>query len=46
MKVIYTDEALHDLDEILTFIDSHYPGIVPAFHSRLRGIERRIGNWR
>ena len=35
-----------DLDEILTFIGSHYPAIVPAFHSRLRGIERRIGNWR
>jgi|SRR5436305_13106494 toxin ParE1/3/4 len=45
MKVIYTEEALHDLDEILTFIGSHYPGILSAFRSRLRVIERRIANW-
>jgi len=31
MKVIYTDEALRDLDEILTFIASNYPSITAAF---------------
>ncbi len=45
MKVIYTDEALRDLDEILTFIASNYPSITAAFRQRLRSIERRIGKW-
>jgi len=27
MKVIYTDEALRDLDEILQYIASNYPTI-------------------
>jgi toxin ParE1/3/4 len=45
MKVIYTDEALRDLDGILTFIRSRYPSILPAFEQRLRSIERRVGRW-
>src|SRR6266566_7333406 len=45
MKVIYTDEVLRDLDEILTFIASNHPSITAAFQQRLRSIERRIGKW-
>jgi hypothetical protein len=45
MKVIYTDEALRDLDEILTFIASNYPSISTAFQKRRRSIERCIGRW-
>src|SRR6266567_1840159 len=45
MKVVYTDEALRDLDEILTFIASNHPSITAAFQQRLRSIERRIGKW-
>jgi toxin ParE1/3/4 len=45
MKVIYTDEALRDLDEILTFVGSNYPSIAAAFQQRLRSVERRIGEW-
>lgn len=45
MKVVYTDEALRDLDEILTFIASNYPSISTAFQKRLGSIERRIGMW-
>jgi plasmid stabilization system protein ParE len=45
MKVIYTDEALRDLDDILEFIELHYPAISVAFEERLRAIERRIGSW-
>jgi plasmid stabilization system protein ParE len=30
MKVIYTDEALGDLDEILSFLASNYPSISAA----------------
>ena len=45
MKVVYTDEALRDLDEILAFIAAHYPAISAPFVKRLRAIERRIGEW-
>ena len=45
MKVIYTDEALRDLDEVLTFIDLNYPTVSRPFAQRLRAIERRIGRW-
>jgi plasmid stabilization system protein ParE len=45
MKVIYTDEALRDLDEILTFVDLNYPTVSAPFQRRLRAIERRIGRW-
>jgi hypothetical protein len=42
MKVVYTDVALRDPDEILEFIELHYPAISVAFEERLRAIERRI----
>lgn len=45
MRVIYTDEALRDLDEILAFIASKYPTIMVAFESRLAVVVRRIGRW-
>jgi len=45
MKVIYTDEALRDLDEILEFIELNYPTISAAFKKRLRAVEQRIGKW-
>jgi toxin ParE1/3/4 len=45
VKVIYTDEALRDLEEILAFIELNYPTIFTAFEERLRAIEQRIGRW-
>ena len=45
MKVVYTRDALRDLEKILTFIDANYPAVAPAFVARLRMIERRIGRW-
>ncbi len=45
MKVVYTEDALRDLDDILTFIGENYPAISPACVGRLRMIERRIGRW-
>src|SRR5436305_1688289 len=45
MKVVYTAEALHDLDEILAFIRSNYPAVVSSFITRLRSIEQRVGEW-
>ena len=43
MKVVYTDEALRDLDGVLTFIAKNYPTAALGFQQRLRMIERRIG---
>jgi toxin ParE1/3/4 len=45
MKVVYTDEALANLDEILDYIETHYPTIYPAFERRLRSVVARIGAW-
>ncbi len=45
MKVVYTDEALANLDEILEYISSHHPAAYRQFERRLRTIEARIGAW-
>ena len=45
MKVVLTDEALRDLDEILRFISMNYPTISKAFEERLRTVLERIGTW-
>jgi toxin ParE1/3/4 len=45
VKVVLTDEALRDLDEILEFIKLNYPTISAAFERRVRAIERRIARW-
>jgi plasmid stabilization system protein ParE len=45
MKVVYTDEALKDLDRILAFIGANYPTIYEAFEARLRSVIVRIGEW-
>lgn len=45
MKVIYTHEALRDLDEVLRFIGENYPAASAGFQHRLRMIEQRIGKW-
>ncbi|MBS4082899.1 MAG: type II toxin-antitoxin system RelE/ParE family toxin [Rhizobiales bacterium] len=42
MKVVFTDEALRDLDDILTYITLHYPGVLPAFELRLRAVFDRL----
>jgi toxin ParE1/3/4 len=45
MKVVYTEDALRDLDEILEFIGANYPTVTAPFLGRLHAIERRIGQW-
>jgi toxin ParE1/3/4 len=45
MKVVYTDEALHNLDGILGYIASNYPTVSAAFERRLRTVITRIGAW-
>ncbi|MHB8885976.1 MAG: type II toxin-antitoxin system RelE/ParE family toxin [Methylovirgula sp.] len=43
--MVYTDEALRDLDDILGFIAEHYPMLVIPFENRLGAAMRRIGAW-
>jgi toxin ParE1/3/4 len=45
MKVVYTDEALQDLDKVLTYIGLNYPTSSAAFQKRLRTAVVRIGAW-
>jgi toxin ParE1/3/4 len=45
MRIVFTDEALRDLDEILEFIATHYPAIALPFRQRLRAVLQRIGKW-
>ena len=45
MKVIYTGEALDNLDGILAFIATNYPAKSAAFEKRLRTVVMRIGAW-
>ena len=45
MRVIYTDEALADLEAILRFIASHYPAAYAPFERRLRTVAARTGAW-
>ena len=45
MKVVYTDEALRDLDEILTYITANYPTAYAPFEKRLHTAVARIGAW-
>jgi toxin ParE1/3/4 len=45
MRVVFTDEALRDLDQIFEFNQAHYPGSADAFQKRLRAIEQRIARW-
>ena len=45
MKVVFTDDALRDLDEILQYISQHYPLVYEPFETRLRTIVTRIGAW-
>ena len=45
MRVIYTDEALENLDQILRFIAANYPTVYEAFEERLRSVIVRISEW-
>ncbi len=45
MRVIYTEEALENLDGILAYIASNYPTVYEAFQSRLQSVIKRISEW-
>lgn len=45
MKVVFTDDALRDIDDILRFISENYPIVARPFDNRLHAIVTRIGSW-
>jgi toxin ParE1/3/4 len=45
MKVVYTDAALRDLDDIADWLAVHYPSIAPAVEQRIRTLVAHIGRW-
>lgn len=45
MKVLWTDEALRDLDEIVDYVLVHYPQVASAVDRRIRAAITRIARW-
>jgi toxin ParE1/3/4 len=45
MKVVYTEEALGNLDDISDYIRQNYPTILEAFRLRLQFVVARIAKW-
>jgi plasmid stabilization system protein ParE len=45
MKLVFTTEALADLDDILDYIAIHYPAVSRPFRSRLDAVLARIERW-
>ena len=45
MKVVYTTDAIEDLDGILAYIASNHPTVSEAFAERLKAVVARIGDW-
>jgi plasmid stabilization system protein ParE len=45
MKVVYTDEALKDLDAIADWLTVHYPSVAPAVERRIRSVVAHIARW-
>jgi toxin ParE1/3/4 len=45
MKVVYTEEALKDLDAIADWLIVHYPAVAPLVERRIRSIVAHIARW-
>jgi toxin ParE1/3/4 len=45
MKVVWTDEALEDLDAIADWLIVHYPTVAPAVERRIRSVVAHIARW-
>ena len=44
-KVVFTQAALADLDEILEFTALNYPALVGPLEQRIRAVVARIARW-
>jgi plasmid stabilization system protein ParE len=45
VKVVYTDPALRDLDEITAWLKQHYPALGRAIKRRLDVVVAHIARW-
>jgi len=45
MKVVYTEEALEDLDAIADWLIVHYPAVAPVVERRIRSVVAHIARW-
>lgn len=45
MKVVYTEPALRDLDEITLWVNQHHPGLGRAIERRLSIVVAHISRW-
>jgi plasmid stabilization system protein ParE len=45
MKVVFTEPALDDLNEIRRYLQTHYPGIATSVEKRLRIVVARVSRW-
>ena len=45
MKVVWTEDALRDLDEIADYLAVHFPTVAPAVGLRVQAVVGRIGRW-
>ena len=45
MKVVYTEEALRDLDAIADWLIVHYPAVAPIVERRIRRVVAHIARW-
>jgi toxin ParE1/3/4 len=45
MKVVYTEEALKDLNAIADWLIVHYPRVAPAVARRIRSLVAHIARW-
>ncbi|WP_315778526.1 MULTISPECIES: type II toxin-antitoxin system RelE/ParE family toxin [unclassified Bradyrhizobium] len=45
MRVVYTDEALRDLEDVAVWLADHYPIIAPAVERRIKRVVAHIARW-
>jgi toxin ParE1/3/4 len=45
MKVVYTDDALQDIDDILNWLAVNYPSVAPVVSQRIEATIARIAKW-
>jgi toxin ParE1/3/4 len=45
VKVVYTDPALRDIDEITVWLRKHYPGLGRSIERRLGIVVAHIARW-
>jgi toxin ParE1/3/4 len=45
MRIVYTEAALADLDEIFEYLQSHYPTLVEPVQQRIQAALARLQQW-